>query len=371
MLNALHSLVRGLRPWVRRLPLPVQWRIRQVVRFVPGWPQGASASYDDRYAAELGTFADQLQVHDLPPIFHYWSNTWLRPQLEAFGFSDPDGFLVLYADRAIAAAEAVGRVARLASLGSGNCDTEIRVAQRLLEGGRRDFVIECVDINDAMLARGRALAAEFGVAAHIEPVRGDFNDWRPPHRYDAVIANQSLHHVTELENLLTQVEAALVPGGAFITSDIIGRNGHRRWPEAMAIVQEFWKELPKSHRRNLQLGRYEKRHLDWDCSTVGFEGIRAQDILPLLVERFDFAFFLGFGNVIDPFIDRAFGPHFDADGAWDRDFIDRVHRRDDAEILAGRIQPTHMLAVMHRKPWAGQCLHREHLTPAFCTRPPD
>ena len=42
-----------------------------------------------------------------------------------------------------------------------------------------------------------------------------------------------------------------------------------------------------------------------------FEGIRAQDILPLLVERFTFDEFIGFGNVIDPFVDRSFGPNFD------------------------------------------------------------
>jgi len=34
----------------------------------------------------------------------------------------------------------------------------------------------------------------------------------------------------------------------------------------------------------------------WDCSKQGFEGIRAQDILPLLVKKFSFRSFLGFGN---------------------------------------------------------------------------
>jgi hypothetical protein len=54
-----------------------------------------------------------------------------------------------------------------------------------------------------------------------------------------------------------------------------------------------------------------------------FEGIRSQDILPLLLEYFHFEVFIPYGNVIDPFIDRTFGPNFDSSREWDRDF----HRR--------------------------------------------
>src|SRR5690606_20680925 len=123
-------------------------------------------------------------------IFHYWSNRWLRPQLEAFGFSNPDQFYARHLALAHADASSEGRPARFASLGCGNCDTEVRVARLLLDGGVRAFTIDCVDINDAMLERGRKLAIDHGVGEHIVPARGDFNDWRPRGRYDAVIANQ-------------------------------------------------------------------------------------------------------------------------------------------------------------------------------------
>jgi SAM-dependent methyltransferase len=186
------------------------------------------------------------------------------------------------------------------------------------------------------------------------------------------MANQSLHHVSNLEGLFAAIETGLTPKGRFITSDMIGRNGHQRWPEALAIVQEFWKELPSERRYNLQLRRNEQSFLDWDCSIAGFEGIRAQDILPLLIERFGFEFFLGFGNVIDPFIDRSFGHHFNADSTEDQAFIDRVHERDEAEILAGRITPTHMMAVLRRRSEPHDEMRKteiwKHLSPAFCLR---
>ena len=378
-MNRLRRIVEWLRPAARRLPEAIKqplrgWlaRARASAAFAETSSAAAAiagAGYAARVAAETSIFADQVEVHDLPPIFHYWSNTWLRPQLEAFGFSNPDQFFASYLQRSCSEVTAqCPHTVRIASLGSGNCDTEVRVARLLVESGVDDFVIECIDINPAMLERGRILARNAGVSEHVAVTVGDFNDWRPHHRYDAVLANQSLHHVMDLEGLFAAVENALMPDGRFITSDMIGRNGHMRWPEAMRIVREYWRELPDKYRWNVQLRRHEALLEDWDCSNAGFEGIRAQDILALLVARFDFEFFFAYGNLVDPFIDRGFGPNFDADAQWDRSFIDRVHARDEAEILAGRITPTHMMAVLRRRPYTGKRMYRDGLPPEYCVR---
>jgi hypothetical protein len=167
--------------------------------------------------------------------------------------------------------------------------------------------------------------------------------------------------------LFTRVKSYLKVGGAFLVSDMIGRNGHQRWPEALEIVQEFWRKLPPSYRFNRAVQRYEERYEDWDCSEESFEGIRSQDILPLLLEHFQFRLFIGFANVIDPFVDRAFGYNFDAKAPWDRRFIDQVHERDEKEILSGRVTPTHMLAVLGSGPCGAMMFH-EPLTPEYCVR---
>jgi 2-polyprenyl-3-methyl-5-hydroxy-6-metoxy-1,4-benzoquinol methylase len=132
-----------------------------------------------------------------------------------------------------------------------------------------------------MLERGRTLAKQSGVSGNLTFTQGDFNTWQPERSYDAVVANQALHHVVTLEGLFANIRASLRPDGIFVTSDMIGRNGHMRWPEALEIVHEFWRQLPESYRYNRQLKRYEELYQNWDCSTEGFEGIRAQDILPL------------------------------------------------------------------------------------------
>jgi hypothetical protein len=93
----------------------------------------------------------------------------------------------------------------------------------------------------------------------------------------------------------------------------------------------------------------EKKYDNWDCSKEGFEGIRAQDVLPLLLQRFQSEKFIGFGSAIDIFIDRCFGHNFNRESEWDRDLIDRVHSEDEAGLKSGKLTPTHMMAVFVKK----------------------
>lgn len=301
-------------------------------------------AYTRRKEAELKTFSDNFNVHDLPDIFHYWSHKFLKPKFDAIGIRGVNEFYEDWMFTAAKRAESI--LPRFCSVGSGNCDVEIALAKALRNRGLEGFTIECLELNPVMLERGRAQATDEGLSDFMKFSEVDFNVWVPEIKYDAVIANQSLHHVVELEHLFSAIKSSLKPGGLFISSDMIGRNGHLRWPESLDIVHEFWRELPEGYKYNVILKRTEPLYENWDCSSEGFEGIRAQDVLPLLASTFKFEVFLGFGNAIDIFIDRCFGHHFSKDNEWDTDFIDRVHARDDQAIIDGTITPTHMFAVM-------------------------
>jgi hypothetical protein len=338
---------------------------------VPKTPPAAEIApvdpaYSARVAAEIATFENDEIVHDLPAIFHYWSNKYLLPTIRPFGFINPDDFFI----RQLAACIEKHRPNHcdFISIGAGNCDTEVRIVEGLRLLGHDNFTLECLDLNPTMLERGRTLAKEHGMSGQLVPIEGDFNNWRAAKPYHAVLANQSLHHVLKLEILFDTIHAAIAEtGGLFITSDMIGRNGHMRWPEALAIVEEFWNRLPGKYKYNRQLRRQEDSFVNWDCSTDGFEGIRAQDIMPLLLERFHFDLFVPFSNVISPFIDRSFGPNFDADTERDRALIDDIHARDELEIRAGNIKPTQMFAVLSLDR-SRPTQHIAGLAPDFCVR---
>ena len=55
------------------------------------------AEYQSRIASELENFNDCTNVHELPEIFHYWSNKHLAPKkFHQFDITDPEQFFFLY-----------------------------------------------------------------------------------------------------------------------------------------------------------------------------------------------------------------------------------------------------------------------------------
>lgn len=130
----------------------------------------------------------------------------------------------------------------------------------------------------------------------------------------------------------------------------------------------LWRRFEK-HLASGAASRFSQDSISFPAPQTGVpDGFRfAANILPLLLEQFNFDFFIGFGNIIDPFVDRSFGHHFDAAQEFDRAFIDRVQELDDKEIELGRIKPTHMMAAMTTGPTVPPVY--KHLTPEFCVRP--
>jgi SAM-dependent methyltransferase len=328
----------------------------------------SETTYEDRMKGELAWFENVTDVHALPPIFHYWAEKFLAPKCRELDIPGVTEFFVRYVEAACLASP--DRTVHVASLGAGNCETEVAVAEQLLAKNVTDFAIDCIDVNGQMLGRGRTLAETKGVAQSLRFVEADINAWNVEEGYDVVMANQSLHHFQELELLFRKTRQAIGANGAFVISDVVGRNGHMRWPEALAAVHRIWRTMPDRYKYNHLLRRHEKLYENWDCSVGGFEGIRAQDILPLLMETFYFELFFSYGNIIDIFIDRAFGHNFDVNNEVDRRFIDTVGALDDELIAKGTVKPTHLIAVMRGAPCGTTKAYR-HLTPEFCLRFPN
>lgn len=328
----------------------------------------SGANYQDKMEKEIMRYRTVENVHDLPDIFHYWSNKHLLPKFQQLGFRDAKSFFLLYMK--CVAQEQPGHSLRFISIGAGNCDTEAALAEQLLLMGMRDFSLECLDVNSYMLDRGRALAQEKKLIPFLRFTQSDVNHWHPSLPYHIVLANQSLHHFVELETMFDKIYQTMDGAGYFLADDMIGRNGHMRWPEALSLLQELWRELPDAKKYNYLLKRVEIEYDNWDCSKDSFEGIRAQDVLPLLTSRFGFDLFIAFGNVIDVFVDRCFGHNFNPHDSDDVAFIDKVHRIDELNIERGAIKPTHMTAAMVKdKNRSPKCY--KHLTPEFCLRRPD
>ena len=113
IMKALPSLVTSRS--VPAAPVPVE----------PESPEPEKSEYEQKLRREQDHFGSVASIHDLPPIFHYWSNKYIRPIVEAFGFTLPEE---LYAKYLALTVKPVHRETPVfLSVGAGDGETEIKV----------------------------------------------------------------------------------------------------------------------------------------------------------------------------------------------------------------------------------------------------
>jgi hypothetical protein len=301
--------------------------------------------YKDRVKRELELYEGMESIHELPPSQHYLNETHLRKLLnETFPYGTFEEMVAHYYERLF---ERLGRPLEMLSVGAGNCDFEIHLLSRC---GLQAH-ITCLELNPAMLDRAAAAAREEGVMRQLRLTRCDVNELMLPRRYDLIIANYALHHFVELERIFAQLKQALHEHSFLLVNDMIGRNGHLFWEPTLDICNRLWMLLPKDKKYNHQLLRWARVRKQFDCSQEGFEGIRAQDILPLLDNEFVFRDFAPFYAIVNRFTDRDFGPNFDPDLPLDRALLDYIWQLDLYCCRNRLLRPTQMLA----------CLQKTHL----------
>jgi hypothetical protein len=147
---------------------------------------------------------------------------------------------------------------------------------------------------------------------------------------------------------------------------MIGRNGHQAWPEAKEIVDEIWHDMPDRYK----FDRRKKLHCDHfpntDFSTSGFEGIRSQDILPLINDRFSYSAFYAFGGIVERFINRSFGPNYSKHDQDDTDFVRKLQIINDDLLDSRKITPTQVCAYFTKNGVDGR--HWLNRTPELSVR---
>ena len=323
----------------------------------------------DAVNAEIANFTNVLEqggvTSSIPGIFTYWACKYLSPRVRTvFGEADVNA---IFAREILECADTFleRKTVRILSLGSGDSRTELEIAKKLVDAGV-SIELTCTDLNPVVSGFACELAKNEGLAPLFRFEVMDLNSEFPDGAFDVVMANHSLHHFVGLEEIFDSVHSHLSDRGAFIISDMIGRNGHQRWPEALPFVEALWNFLPPEKRFNNFAKCVESEYVKFDCTSDGtFEGLRAQDILPLLWKRFNFKKFVAHGNVIDIFIDRAYGGNFSPDSEDDCRFIDYVEALNTHLIDVGVVKPTAMFATLVKYPC--EC-HYDRWAPDFCIR---
>jgi SAM-dependent methyltransferase len=301
------------------------------------------SAYARRISSEIGVFARQGSLHRLAGIADWRNGVFLDPPLrEAFGHMSAAS---IYAATIAAAIERCG-AQKVFSLGCGDGEQEIAVLRAADQLGLRRFRIHGLELSPISLARAQSAAEAAGLSERFIVLEHDLNRGIPAGETPAaVIAHHVLHHIVALEPLLESIEERLHPGGVLVSFDMIGRNGHMLWPEVRPLVRRLWAMLPAAKHHDHVFGRPMPYYQDWDCAIEGFEGVRAQDILRLIAERFVPEALVVWGGISQVFLSDRAGPGFDPDAAADRAFIAAVQTLE-ADLLERRCTtPTEMGAA--------------------------
>lgn len=181
--------------------------------------------------------------------------------------------------------ERKSRPVRILSLCSGAAGVE----RRMIADADCPVEITLFDLNENLM---RTAAAVLSPIAKTSGVVGDINGISAEQfgnlTFDVAMFVSGLHHVVEIEHVLQTVVELLIPNGEFwIVGEAIGRNGNQLWPEALDAANRIFSSLPERFRRNAFTHKVDSKVPETDFSANSFEGIRSEEIEPLLLRYFD------------------------------------------------------------------------------------
>jgi SAM-dependent methyltransferase len=172
--------------------------------------------------------------------------------------------------------------------------------------------------------------------------------------YDAIFANDVLHHITGLENLYARIHEALGPEGKFVFCEYVGPNRFQYPDERMDLVNSYFRLLPDELRRDAYSGellRYRTRldpvQLVKDDPT---EAVRSEDVLPLARQFFEVETEYPYGGgLLNPLLYGVI-VNFDEDNRSHNHLLQVLCDAEDRLIRAEQLEPDFFIFVGRRKP---------------------
>ncbi|MCV6638748.1 glycosyltransferase family 2 protein [Candidatus Albibeggiatoa sp. nov. NOAA] len=300
-------------------------------------------------AADYQTFSQisdnsDYNLQDLPVIFHYWSCRYLVPMMQTQGFENVDQ---LFIQTLIKQCQTFKReTCYFVSTASHDGHFESMLVEQLQQQGLQNFILHSLNPNSQTVEKLNQLAKNKNISDKLQFQVADLASWQPEYTYHAIIANHALNCAVHMDQVVERLQTALHPAGKLVIVDMIGEAGHQRAENVLPHIPALWSQLPDNYKFNLLTQQQENWFINHDYSHIGFEGTEAKTLVPLLSEKLHFELCLAYGNLIDVFIERAFGHHFDEHNNDDVAFIDQVQAIDQMLIEQGKIQPTHLIAVL-------------------------
>lgn len=240
------------------------------------------------------------------------------------------------------------RVERVLVLGAGTGWLERALAKKEGIGS----IVAC-DFAAETVAAAEAAALVEGLDQIRYAVRNLESEPLPEGPFDAVFANDVLHHITDLEGLYGRIHDALAPGGKLLFNEYVGPNRFQYSDERMALINRYFRLIPDHLRFNPYWGglfwnrwRTDPVKLAEDDPT---EAVRSEDVLPLAREFFETEKEYSYGGgLLNPLLYEIVG-NFDEEKPYDRGLLKILCDAEDRLTRSGRIEPDFRIFVGRRR----------------------
>ena len=160
----------------------------------------------------------------------------------------------------------------------------------LLDKGGVHAIVAC-DVAAETVERARAAAESEGRNTIEYRVVDLEREDLPSGPFDAIIANDVLHHITGLEALYARIHDVLAPRGVFVFNEYVGPNRFQYDDERMELVNRYFRLFPDNLRWDpvsnsclWKRTRVDVRKLTEEDPT---EAVRSADVLPLARRAFE------------------------------------------------------------------------------------
>jgi 2-polyprenyl-3-methyl-5-hydroxy-6-metoxy-1,4-benzoquinol methylase len=171
------------------------------------------------------------------------------------------------------------------SLGCGTGQLELALQKQSI------FVkLDAIDVADIAIKHAINAAIEANVKINFSVA--DINTINlPENTYDVIIANSSLHHISNLDHAINQINLSLKPGGVLCICEYIGASQFQYPKNNIDIVNDLIEILPERYRRRVsaqdsQKGFVYPPSVAYMNAHDPSEAIRSAEIVPLLRKNF-------------------------------------------------------------------------------------
>ena len=240
------------------------------------------------------------------------------------------------------------RVERVLVLGAGSGWLERALAKKEGIGS----IVAC-DFAAATVASAEAAARAEGLGQIRYAVCNLESEPLPEGPFDAVFANDVLHHITDLEGLYGRIHQALALEGKLLFNEYVGPNRFQYGDDRMALINRYFRLIPDHLRFNPYWGGLFWNR--WRTDPVKLaendptEAVRSEDVLPLARKFFETEKEYSYGGgLLNPLLYEIVG-NFDEAKDYDRGLLQLFCDAEDRLFRSGRIEPDFKIFVGRRR----------------------